>query len=165
MLPDMAQRFKRIVNFLRSNPQLSSNPEFQSALVRMAMWMFGASYVGLGAVTGYYRVDVDYYFTLFAAYLVLFVGILLSVIRRPHWPGRCYVGLTLDITAASFAIFLTREAISPFYLFYIWIFISYGTRYGETHLKVASVLSVLAYNMTRVMNIAGIRPLIQAMGA
>ena len=109
--------------------------------------MFGVCYVGLGAVTGYYQVDIAYYFTLFAAYLILFVGMLLSVLVRPVWKARQYVGLTLDITAVSLAIFLTKEAISPFYLIYIWIFISAGTRYGRTHLVVASVLSVFAYNL------------------
>jgi two-component system sensor histidine kinase RpfC len=116
----------------------------------MGMWVFGVTYVGLGAITGYYRVDVDYYFTLFAVYLLLFSGMLVSVIYRPWMRGRCYVGLTLDITAVSLAIFLTSEAISPFYLIYIWIFISAGTRYGRTPLIYASMLSVVAYNLVLV---------------
>jgi two-component system sensor histidine kinase RpfC len=132
------------------NPQLRSNPEFQSALVRLGMWIFGVCYVGLGAATGYYKVDLGYYFSLFAVYLVLFVGMLVSVVVRPIWPGRCYVGLTLDITAVSLAIFLTKEAISPFYLIYIWIFISAGTRYGRSPLIWASLLSVTAYNLVLV---------------
>jgi two-component system sensor histidine kinase RpfC len=134
----------------RLNPQLRSNPEFQSAVVRLGMWIFGVCYVGLGAATGYYKVDLGYYFTLFAVYLVLFVGMLASVVVRPVWPGRCYVGLTLDITAVSLAIFLTKEAISPFYLIYIWIFISAGTRYGRSPLIWASLLSVIAYNLVLV---------------
>jgi len=34
-----------------------------------------------------------------------------------------------------------------------------------TNVKTEAALSVLAYNLTRAMNIIGIRPLIQAMGA
>lgn len=132
---------------LKLDPALRKNPELQSALVRLGLWLFGVCYVGLGAVTGYYKVDTVYYFTLFATYLVMFVGMLISVLMRPVWKARQYVGLALDITAVSLAIFLTREAISPFYLIYIWIFISAGTRYGRTHLIAASVLSVFAYNL------------------
>ncbi len=132
---------------LKLTPELRSNPELQSALVRIGFWIFAVAYVGLGAITGYYQVDIGYFFTLFAVYLVLFLGMLASVLMRPVWEARRYVGLALDITATSLAIFLTREAISPFYLIYIWIFISAGTRYGRTHLIVASVLSVFAYNL------------------
>ncbi|MEA3274546.1 MAG: hypothetical protein U9Q81_04470 [Pseudomonadota bacterium] len=105
---------------IKLKPELRGNPEFQSALVRMGFWIFGVSYVGLGAVTGYYQVDLDYYLALFSAYLVFFLAMLVSVLQRPAWEARRYVGLTLDITATSLAIFLTREAISPFYLIYIW---------------------------------------------
>jgi two-component system sensor histidine kinase RpfC len=138
------------MGLLRVSPQLRGNPEFQSAIVRLAMWLFGAVYVGLGAATGYYRVDLDYYFALFAGYLALFVAMLVSVVLRPVWPGRCYVGLTMDITGVSLAIFLTQEAISPFYLLYIWIFISAGTRYGRSPLIYASLVSVVAYNLVLV---------------
>ena len=130
-----------------SSPALRRNPEFQSALVRLGLWLFGASYIGLGAWTGYYEVRTGYYVILFTVYLAVFLGILASVLVRPTWVARQYVGLAIDITAVSLAIFLTRTAISPFYLIYIWIFISYGTRYGRTHLIVASVVSVIAYNL------------------
>lgn len=134
----------------RLNPALRGNPELQSAVVRLALWLFSVSYIGLGALTGYYEVELDYYFGLFGVYLVVFIAMLVSVLRRPVWELRRYVGLALDITAVSLAIFLTREAISPFYLLYIWIFISYGTRYGCNYLITASIVSVLAYNLVLV---------------
>jgi two-component system, sensor histidine kinase RpfC len=126
------------------------NPELQSALVRLGFWVFALSYVGLGAMSGYYQVDSEYYFVLFTVYLVLFGGMLVSILTQAEWRGRRYLGLALDITGTSLAIFLTREAVSPFYLLYIWIFISYGTRYGRSYLAAASVVSVLAYNLVLV---------------
>ncbi|HYN78222.1 MAG TPA: ATP-binding protein, partial [Lamprocystis sp. (in: g-proteobacteria)] len=42
------------------------------------------------------------------------------------------------------------EVISPFYLLYIWIFISAGTRYGTRHLILASVEAVIAYSIVLV---------------
>ncbi len=127
-------------------PELRHNPEYQSAWVRLGLWFFSVSYIGLGAATDYYRVDVGYYVALFGVFFVIFVGLGVSVFLRPDWPARRYVALVVDVSGASLAIFLTHEAISPFYLLYIWLFISYGTRYGQTHLTVASILSVLAYN-------------------
>ena len=126
---------------------IGSNPEFQSALVRLAVWLFGASYISLGALTGYYKVDVPYFLGLFAIFTLVYVGLFVSVLRRPEWNARRYVALSLDIVAISLAIFITREAISPFYLLYIWIFISAGTRYGTSHLLLASVEAVVAYSL------------------
>lgn len=123
------------------------NPECQSALVRLAVWIFGAGYIALAAVTGYYRVDVPYFLTLLAIFTLIYVGLFLSVLRRPEWNARRYAALSLDIFAISLAIFITREAISPFYLLYIWIFISAGTRYGTSHLVLASVEAVVAYSV------------------
>jgi two-component system sensor histidine kinase RpfC len=126
---------------------IGGNPELQSGLVRLAVWIFGAGYISLGALTGYYKVDVPYFLLLFTIFTLVYVGLFVSVLRRPEWNARRYVALSLDIVAISLAIFITREAISPFYLLYIWIFISAGTRYGTSHLLLASVEAVVAYSL------------------
>ena len=100
-------------------PELRANPDYQSALVRLGLWVFSVAYIGLGAATDYYLVDLTYYVSLFGAYLVVFLALALSVVRRPDWPARRYVALVADVSGASLAIFLTRDAISPFYLLYI----------------------------------------------
>ena len=63
------------------------------------------------------------------------------------WEERRYFSLALDISAITLCIYLTGEAATPFFLIYIWIFVSYGTRYGRQHLKIASILSILAYSV------------------
>ncbi len=137
----------RRTGLLRIPVGIGSNAEFQSALVRLAVWTFGACYIGLAAITGYYRVDIPYFLTLLSLFTIIYAGVFVSVLIRPHWPIRRYVALSLDIVAISLAIFITREAISPFYLLYIWIFISAGTRYGTPHLLLASVEAVVAYSL------------------
>lgn len=126
---------------------IGSNPEFQSSLVRLAVWSFGACYISLAALTGYHKVDVPYFLILFAIFTLVYLGLFISVLMRPRLPARRYLALSLDIVAISLAIFITREAISPFYLLYIWIFISAGTRYGTRHLVTASVEAVIAYSL------------------
>ena len=127
------------------DPAQPGNPEFQSALVRLAIWLFAVLYIGFGALTDYYSVDYQDYTLLFGGFLVLFLSLLVSVLWRPVWPARRFVSLLLDISATSLCIYLTDDVVSPFYLLYIWIFISYGTRYGKGHLVAASLLSILAY--------------------
>jgi two-component system sensor histidine kinase RpfC len=128
--------------------QMSDSAEFQSGLVRLAIWVFAATYVGLSSMTEYYLVDADNYVALFSVYLVLFLAIFTSVLIRPEWVARRYVTLMVDVTATSFAIYLTGHATSPFFILYFWIFLSYGTRYGKNHLFAASLASATAYLIT-----------------
>ncbi|MCW8889827.1 MAG: ATP-binding protein, partial [Sedimenticola sp.] len=109
--------------------------------------LFAVLYIGLGAASDYYLIDLNDYSLLFGGFLVIFLSLLASVIHRPVSEVRRYLSLVLDVSATSFCIYLTKDVVSPFYLLYIWIFISYGTRYGKQHLKWASLLSILAYTL------------------
>ncbi len=124
--------------------ELLAVEEFQAALVRLGIWLFAAGYVGLSSMSEHYAVNLNYYAALFSTYLIIFIGIFISVLMRRTWPARRYFTLVVDITATSFAIFLTGDAVSPFYILYFWIFISYGTRYGVDYLKAASIISIIA---------------------
>ncbi|WP_246296650.1 ATP-binding protein [Allochromatium humboldtianum] len=125
---------------------LGMHPEIQSGLVRFLTVLVGGGYIALGAWTEYYRVDVPYFLTVFGLHLLVGLGLMISVVYRPEWVARRYIALCLDIVVVSLAIFITREAISPFYLLYILIFISAGTRFGRGPLIVGSVVAVVAYN-------------------
>ena len=131
-------------------PRLSdqrSNPEFQSAIVRLLIWLFLFVYIGLGAATEYYQVRMEQYYILFSTFLVIFIGLFISVLLRPVWLQRQYLALAIDVAATSFSIFLTQDALNPVFLFYIWIFVSYGTRYGKTHLLAATLMSLFAFTL------------------
>jgi len=131
--------------------ELRSNPEFQSAVIRIGLWVFGLCYISFGAFAGIFVVDFAGFFTLFVAFLILTIGILISILLRPTWEARRYFAHTADIIALSFAIYLIDDANSPFYLIYILIFISAGTRYGRTHLAVATICAVIAYNVVLIV--------------
>ncbi len=124
---------------------LLRNPEFQSALIRLAIWVFAIIYIGLGAASSYYAVELSQYYWFFSIFFFIFILILISIFFRPVWEARRYFSLFSDIAATSFCILMTNEAINPFYMLYIWLFISYGTRYGKQHLRVASVTSFFSY--------------------
>ncbi len=128
------------------SPSLYKNLEFQSAMVRLAIWCVAVIYVSAGVLSDRYDVDINSFFILFAAYLLFFISILISVVIRPVFEERVYASLIVDVSAATVCIYLTGEASSPFFLFYIWIFVSYGMRFGRWHLTAASILSILAFS-------------------
>lgn len=123
----------------------TGNPEFQSALVRLGIWFFMLIFIGLGAASGYYPVEMEQLYTLFVVFFFIFSALLISVLIKPVSVLRQYIGLVVDIAGTSYSIVLSNNAVSPIFLLYIWIFISYGTRYGREHLLVATVASLLAY--------------------
>jgi two-component system, sensor histidine kinase RpfC len=132
----------------RIPPVLRANPEFQSAVVRIGLWLFGLVYIGIAARLNAFPVNYGAFVSLFSVYLVLYAAILLSVLLRPYWEARRFAALFFDSVAVSLAIYLTGDPGSPFYLVYIWIFVSAGTRYGRRHLAVAAAAAVLTYNIT-----------------
>lgn len=128
--------------------ELRTNQEFQSSVVRLVLWGFMASFIGLAGWNDYYRLNWELFTLLFAAHLVWYTGVLVSVIRHPAPSvARRYLGMVADLSGVTFAIYLGGNALSPFYLFYIWIFISQGSRYGKEALKAASIGSVIAYSL------------------
>ncbi|NEX19830.1 response regulator [Thiorhodococcus mannitoliphagus] len=138
-----------LARFLDSSmlSRLRANPELQSAVVRILTNLLGALYIGVGAWSGYYQVDLAYFLTIFVTHFFASLVLLASVLQRGDWPARRYFALCLDVIVASLAIFITQDAISPFYLLYILIFISAGTRFGRGHLALAAVVAVVAYNL------------------
>ncbi|MCU7917948.1 MAG: response regulator [Candidatus Thiodiazotropha sp. (ex Epidulcina cf. delphinae)] len=127
--------------------ELRANSEYQQALLRLLVWLFCTVFIWFGIRTGYYLVDVPLVIALFGGYLAFFVLVLISILIRPDLVYRRLICLIADISSASLAIVLAGDAISPFYLIYHWIYISYGTRYGKRLLMTASILSFSAYNL------------------
>jgi len=129
-------------------PQVRKSPEFSSALVRLAIWLVVGTYMSIGAFSGYYSQS----YLAFMAYIVTFFGasiaILVDIFRKPHSTVRPYVSLVFDVAATSYAMILTGAGpLSPYYLFYLWIYTGYGGRYGRGPLLLAAALNLITYGV------------------
>ncbi len=129
---------------------MGSNPEFQSFLVRLGVWIFGILYVLLAAVLGQHEVDLHNFLILVSLFAAVYLGLFASVFVRPEWALRRYLTILLDIVAISLGMYFTRT-VSPFNLLYIWIFILAGTRFGIRFLVAATVEAVIAYSVVMVV--------------
>lgn len=126
--------------------ELRTNQEFQSSVVRMGLWAFMLAFIGIAGAREYYPFEWTHYGLLFGTHLVWYSALLISVARDPRPnPARRYLGMVADLSGTTFAIYLGGEPLTPFYLFYIWIFVSQGARYGKQALKAASIGSLAAY--------------------
>ncbi len=128
--------------------ELRASQEFQSGVVRTVVWVFMVGFIGIAGLYDYYSVDWFLFQVFFGAHLLWFLGILVSIARDPT-PSvtRRYLSMVADLSGATFSIYLGGEPLSPFYLLYIWVFVSQGTRFGKTALTAASIGSVIAYSI------------------
>jgi two-component system sensor histidine kinase RpfC len=116
--------------------------------MRLGAGLFAITYVAISSFTQYRDINTDHHALFFSAFMGISLALFTSTLFRNEWPARQYFSLAVDITGISFAIYLTNDATSPIFILYFWIFLSYGTRYGKNHLKLASLISAAAYLIT-----------------
>lgn len=134
---------KRIVR-----SEVSESPEFQSAVIRILAWMLMMGYLALAHRYGVYDFDWRWFWLLFGVHFVWYMSLFLHVLSRPEvMPRRTYLGMLADISGNAFAIFLAGNAVTPFVLIFVWVFLSQGTRYGSRNLAMAAILSLLFYSL------------------
>lgn len=127
-------------------PEVRRAQEFQSAIMRILAWILMMVLIGAAGAQGVFALQWDLYAFLFIGHLLWFVGILLHVVRQPQLNRpRTYLGVLADMSGTSFSIYLSGNPISPFYLIYIWSFLSQGTRFGRNNLFAASAGSIVSY--------------------
>ena len=129
---------------------LGSNPELQSFLVRLGVWVFGVLFVLAAALSGRQEVDLPNFLFAASMFVVVYLGLFASIFVRPESALRRYVTTLLDIVALSLGMYFTKT-VSPLNLLYIWIFISAGTRFGIRFLAAATAEAVIAYAIVTVV--------------
>ena len=125
--------------------ELKNNHEFQASLVRLGIWGAAVAHILILQSTALLTTDFSYYLWAFGFYLIVFCGILLSVLIRPVWGLRQNLSMVIDICATTTFFLLPGDAINPFSLLYLWIVVSYGARYGKRHLFYSSAGCATAY--------------------
>jgi len=122
-----------------------NNPELSGAIVRI---LFGA----LIAVILYLGMSFDHFsissaqFSAFFLYFFTYTVFFLVVFYR--WQGYFWLrisAIALDVVTATIAILLTGGPLSPFFLIYVWFWISTGTRFGKRYLLTTAVLAFVMY--------------------
>ncbi|MES9964889.1 MAG: ATP-binding protein [Candidatus Sedimenticola sp. 20ELBAFRAG] len=136
----------------RSVGPLRGNHEFQSSMLRLIAWGVMVGFIGLGGSSGFFPFTWDQFTLYFGAHFVWFTGLLVHVIWKPE-PNRYrqYIGALSDVSGTSFCIYLSGNPVSPFFLIYIWSFISQGTRFGIQNLVFACIASIIGYTTVAVI--------------
>lgn len=139
------KQLDHFVAYLKTT-RMWANPDFSQAVARLVIWMFAFGHIGAGIHTGYYPDNYFQYYLFAAIFLTYTLVVLASVFVYPDSRLRPYVTIPLDIVAISTAMIVTDAGpFSPYFLFYPWIYIGYGVRYGRGELFSATAASVVAF--------------------
>ena len=127
---------------------LKSNMEFGQGISRLLICIFATLLIGMGMYNGYYPPNYTEYYIfggVFFAYTVVVLG---SVLVIPHSRIRPYITIPFDISSIAVAMMLTDAGpFSAFFLFFPWIYIGYGVRYGRSELFAATAASVIVFTI------------------
>ena len=139
--------------FSRLEPApLKTNMEFNQAISRLLIWLFTTLLIGVGMYNNYYPPKFNAYFAFGGIFCLYTLTVLLSVLIIPHSRIRPYITIPFDISSIAIAMMLTDAGpFSVFFLFFPWIYIGYGVRYGRSELFIASA-SVIAFTLVLIIS-------------
>ncbi len=126
--------------------RLNHNPEIAQTIVRLGIWLFASTYIGLGIQYGYFSAPPIDFIIFLGGFLLITIVNAISVILYPNVPLRRYLMVPIDLGSVTYSMVLTStSAFGAFYLLYPWIFIGYGIRYGRGLLLAAVIAGFIGY--------------------
>ena len=131
---------------------LKSNMEFNQGISRLLIWFFTTLLIGVGMYNNYYPANFTAYFAFGSIFCLYALAVLGSVLIIPHSRIRPYITIPFDVSSIVIAMMLTDAGpFSVFFLFYPWIYIGYGVRYGRSELFTATAASVIAFSVVLIL--------------
>ncbi len=125
---------------------LKGNPEFGQAIVRMLIWITVTVLIFIGAYNDLYPKNYLGYSLFTSFFLAVSLLIIYSIIKTPRSRYRVYATIPFDVASISAVMLLTEGGpFSPWFLFYPWLYIGYGVRYGRIELFSTAILSFFAF--------------------
>ncbi|EGV50008.1 ATP-binding protein [Candidatus Endoriftia persephone] len=132
--------------------RLHNSDELQSSVVRLLAWVMMASVLIIGRWRELFPFAWEDFILFFGIHLAWFIGLLLHTIWTPQAnPRRQLHAALADVSGTSFCIYLSGNPFSPFFLIYLWSFVSQGTRYGTHNLLFSCAASVIGYSLVVIL--------------
>jgi len=126
--------------------QLGRNPEIGQTFVRLGIWFFASTYIGLGIHYGYFTAPPSQFIIFLGVFLLITLINAASVIKYPDFMLRRYLMVPVDLGSVTYSMVLTSTSpFGAFYLLYPWIFVGYGIRFGRRPLLAAVIAGFAGY--------------------
>jgi signal transduction histidine kinase len=125
--------------------QVKKTEEFNSFIIRLVLGSVATTFAGVGIYYDILHVSFATYLMISVTFYCLTFAIFVDLFRQLASTRRRYVTLFIDIFYTSFSIYVTAGETQVLWLFYIWLYIGYGSRYGKDYLFAARLLAMSQY--------------------
>jgi len=120
--------------------------EIQQSMARFGIWIFAALLLGIGMYSGFYPKNYPFYFIFFGAFFIYSVAVVISIFLKPDYYPRRFITIIPDVASITMGMYLTDGGpFSPFFLFYPWLYIGYGLRYGRDPLLAVAFANLISF--------------------
>jgi len=134
------------MNIKEIRQRINHNPEIAQSFVRLGIWVFASTYIGLGIKYGYFTAPAEDFVIFLGSFLLVTIINAVSALLHPDFKLRRYLMVPVDLGSVSYSMLLTSTSpFGAFYLLYPWIFIGYGIRFGRGPLLAAVITGFIGY--------------------
>ena len=134
------------MNIKEIRQRINHNPEIAQSFVRLGIWVFASTYIGLGIKYGYFTAPASDFVIFLGSFLLVTIINAVSALLHPNFKLRRYLMVPVDLGSVSYSMLLTSTSpFGAFYLLYPWIFIGYGIRFGRGPLLAAVITGFVGY--------------------
>ena len=126
----------------------SLNAEMQQALIRLAIVVWGLTFLSIGLHYNYYKnISIENLMLFGGLFSTYCIALVFSIKKWPVVVWRLFLTLTVDIVCISIGIIFTGDILSPYFILYLWVLISQALRFGHKFLYTAQTISFISYGM------------------
>jgi two-component system sensor histidine kinase RpfC len=143
------------IEFVKTRLSGRQDSEHEQAIVRLSIYLFFFIYLSISS--GPFRQASSggsRWAFFFACFFLLFsFAVLAHIIARPGISRtRRAVGIVGDVSAITFLLFMDGLNTSPLYIFYLWVVLGNGFRYGNRYLFASAAGSMAGFVLVVVTN-------------
>jgi two-component system sensor histidine kinase RpfC len=128
--------------------EVKRSPEFAASMIRFSLWLLLTILVGMAIRVHYYSITWESYIFLSVIFSIYTIITLISILIKPRVTWRSYLTIPCDIAGISYTILMVEDGpFSPFFLLYMWNYVSYSMRFDRGHLFTATAFSVIGFSV------------------
>ncbi|MFK5893900.1 MAG: response regulator [Pseudomonadota bacterium] len=127
--------------------EVKKTEEYNSFIIRLILGSVASIFAACGIFYDILHVSLITYLIITFTFFIFTFAIFLDLFRQLVSHKRRYITLFIDISYTSFSILVTAGETQVLWLFYVWLYIGYGSRYGEKYLFVAQKITLFQYTL------------------
>lgn len=145
--------FMRPFRWIASRLTNRADSEHEQAIVRLAIYLFFFLYLVAYSLPSKKISWTSWQFGFTCTFMLLSLGILSHIVCFPRTSHvRRIIGVICDVSGITFCLYVDGLKTSPLYIFYLWVILGNGFRFGNRYLLLSAAASAAGFVFIIVFN-------------